>query len=55
MVDAFAELFERHTTARFVMIESVRSLASEERLADDRPTTKTFMPGLSPEREYGWE
>lgn len=47
LVDAYTHLFQLHSTAKWVMIESSRSESDGEvKLADDRPITKTYMPGL---------
>lgn len=54
LVDAFYELFEKHSSAKFVMVESVRCV-DHIKLADDRPTTKMYMPGLSAERSLAWQ
>lgn len=53
LVDAMTHLFEQHSTAKFVMIESVRC-DSNSALTDERPTTKSYMPGLSSERVHAW-
>lgn len=59
LVDAYTELFEKHSPAKFVMVESLRCIESLEstriNLADDRPTSKMYMPGLSAERSQAWQ
>ncbi len=57
LVDAYTHLFEKHSSAKFVMIESVRCRSSDEevKLSEDRPMTRTYMPGLSAERSVAWQ
>lgn len=60
IVDAMAELFEKHPAAKFVMVESVRPNALRETDAgelpnDATPTTRSYMPGSSAERSHGWQ
>lgn len=56
LVDAMAELFEKHPTAKFVMVESLRRPAAPETAmtVDERPRTKLYYPGLSAERVHDW-
>lgn len=63
LVDAVKELFEvGGGETKFVMVESVRvgkkgdGEGSERRalLEDDRPTTRSWIPGLSAEKAHGW-
>ena len=57
MCNAVSEIFDEYPSARFVMIESVRVQTSDEReidLSDDRPTTKSYIPGSSAEKAHGW-
>ena len=54
MCDAIGELFDKHPAARFIMIESVRVQASPSDTENDRPTTKTYIPGSSAEKAHGW-
>ncbi|KAK5120163.1 hypothetical protein LTR85_006644 [Meristemomyces frigidus] len=55
IVDAISELFDKHSNARFVMIESLRVGGEvKTRLEDDRPLVKEYLPGSSAERDWGW-
>ena len=47
IVDAFGHLFEKHSAAKFVMVESVRCAAKE--VKDEQPMTKLHLPGSSAE------
>lgn len=52
IADAMSEMFEKHSNARFVLVESLRI---GSKAADDRPITKSHLPGSSAEeREYEW-
>lgn len=53
LVDALCHLFEMHSAAKFVMVESVRC-GPHDATVDDRPTTKSWMPGMSAERAQEW-
>ena len=48
IVDAFAHLFEMHSAAKFVMVESLRC-GSAQILVEGEPTTKNYLPGSSAE------
>lgn len=52
--DAVTELFEKDGHAKFVMAESLRVQRGGD-LSEDRPTTKTYVPGSSAERAHGWQ
>lgn len=57
IVDAVGELFEKHPNTRFVMVESLRTRDEAERAnpeARERPTTRSYLPGSSAERDHGW-
>ncbi|EME47891.1 hypothetical protein DOTSEDRAFT_51183 [Dothistroma septosporum NZE10] len=54
MVDAASELMEKHSEAKFVMIESVRT-AGELELSEARPTTEDYVPGICAEKAFGWQ
>ncbi|KAF7195648.1 hypothetical protein HII31_02966 [Pseudocercospora fuligena] len=57
LVDAVCELFERYEQTKFVMVESVRTPNGEQAslpLSEDRPTTRSYIPGMSAERAHGW-
>ena len=55
LVDAYCEMFEKHSNAKFVMIESLGSMSmTDTRLEEDRPRTKLYMPGLSAEQSLTW-
>jgi len=47
-VDALAHLFEMHSAAKFVMVESVRC-GAERAVSEEGPTTKNYLPGSSAE------
>lgn len=47
LVDAFCHLFEMHSAAKFVMVESVRCVSQQT--VEDGPTTKSYLPGSSAE------
>ncbi|KAK3706495.1 hypothetical protein LTR37_012705 [Vermiconidia calcicola] len=56
IVDAMRELFEKHPTAKFVMVESLRVPSQgEATVAEEGPTTKTYYPGSSAEKTHGWQ
>lgn len=61
VVDAVCELIEKDSSAKFVMVESLRMIEEDEsqtcttKLEDDRPTTRGYLPGSSAEREWGWQ
>ena len=48
IVDAMTELFEKHSAAKFVMVESVR-FVPKEYATDEGPQTKSYLPGSSAE------
>lgn len=54
VVDAVRELMEMRSDARFVMVESLRTLHEVE-LREDRPSTKSYIPGSSAEKAFGWQ
>lgn len=56
VVDAVGELFEGDREARFVMVESLAAegAVDEGDLSQDRPTTRSYMPGSSAEKAHGW-
>ena len=50
IVDAFSHLFEKHSAAKFVMVESVRVASKEAKNEQlEQPTMKTHLPGSSAE------
>lgn len=53
LCDAVAELYDKHPSAKFVMVENLR-LRGNVNLSDDRPLTKSYVPGSSAERAHGW-
>ncbi|CAK3853698.1 Hypothetical predicted protein [Lecanosticta acicola] len=50
VVDALGGMFEKHANAKFVMVESLRMPDGDGDLSEDRPTTKTYIPGSSAEK-----
>ena len=48
LIDAICHLFQMHSAAKFVMVESLRCVPDQS-TAEDGPTTKSYLPGSSAE------
>jgi hypothetical protein len=54
LVDAFGELFTKHSWAKFVMVESLRCGDGEGEGEEEGPRTKLYYPGMSAEKIHEW-